>query len=200
MDSETQRQIFEPFFTTKREGEGTGLGLATVYGIVRQTGGHISVYSEPGEGTTVKVFLPATSAAPDAAPHENTNADGDAKKRSVLIVEDDTAIRNLAVRILGSRGYAVIAAAGGAEALELAAAHTDDIGVLVTDLMMPGMTGGELAEALRRERPAMRVIFMSGFSEPPASDADRVRDAVFLEKPFAPETLARRVAEALRQN
>ena len=202
MDPETQRHIFEPFFTTKREGEGTGLGLATVYGIVRRTGGHISVYSEPGKGSTIKVFLPAGSAPAPVqsmveAPVEKRNGNA---SETVLLVEDDDAIRSLATRILRARGYPVLAAENGAAAIAAARAHKGKIDLLLTDLMMPGLSGEDLAVKIRQMCPGIAVMFMSGFAEPSMDDAARAVDATFLEKPFAPDELARRVADVLRHH
>jgi signal transduction histidine kinase/CheY-like chemotaxis protein len=201
MDAETQRHIFEPFFTTKREGEGTGLGLATVYGIVRRTGGHVSVYSEPGKGTTIKVFLPAGSlpAASTQQPEPKKKVAGNGQHHeTVLLVEDDDAIRSLATRILRSRGYPVLAAENGMAAIAAAKAHDGKIDLLLTDLMMPGLSGEDLAVKIRQMCPGIAVMFMSGFSEPSQDDAARAQDATFLEKPFAPDELARRVEEVLR--
>jgi PAS domain S-box-containing protein len=201
MDAETQKHIFEPFFTTKREGEGTGLGLATVYGIVRRTGGHISVYSEPGKGTTVKVFLPAGSAPAvkvEKKPETKRSRTNGQHTETVLLVEDDDAIRSLATRILRSRGYPVLAAGNGQEAIAAAKAHAGKIDLLLTDLMMPGLNGEDLAVEIRQMCPGIAVMFMSGLSEPEQEDAARSRDASFLEKPFAPDELARRVEEVLR--
>jgi two-component system, cell cycle sensor histidine kinase and response regulator CckA len=205
MDPITQRQIFEPFFTTKREGEGTGLGLATVYGIVRQSGGHISVYSEPGKGSTIKVYLPAaTRRTPRPRPAPGPAPAPEGKNMSevgetVLLVEDDDAIRALATRILRSRGYPVLAAENGAAAIAAVKDYKGRIDLLLTDLMMPGLSGEDLAVKIRQLVPGIAVMFMSGFSGPSQDDAARAHDATFLEKPFAPDELARRVAEALKR-
>lgn len=201
MDADTQRHIFEPFFTTKREGEGTGLGLATVYGIVRRTGGHVSVYSEPGKGSTIKVFLPAGSfdlppRIRDEVAVAVTNGNG---SETVLVVEDDDAIRALATRILRARGYPVLSAENGAAAIAAAEAYDGKIDLLLTDLMMPGLSGEDLAVRIRALCPGISVMFMSGFSEPAQDDAARAQDATFLEKPFAPDELARRVADVLKK-
>jgi PAS domain S-box-containing protein len=212
MDQETQRHIFEPFFTTKREGEGTGLGLATVYGIVRRFGGHVSIYSEPGKGSTIKVFLPVSASAVPSAARDaaaagtNGRANGDTNghanghaSETVLLVEDNAAIRSLATRILRSRGYPVLAAENGDAAIAAVEAHEGKIDLLLTDLMMPGLSGEDLAVQIRRMCPGIAVMFMSGFSEQSQGDVARTHDATFLEKPFAPDELARRVADVLNQ-
>src|SRR5881296_2855165 len=203
MDEATQAHLFEPFFTTKEVGRGTGLGLATVYGIVKQSGGYIWVYSEVGHGTTVKVYLPRVPAdevapslsapAPAAEPSEARGG-----PETVLLVEDAAPVRSLARRSLEARGYTVLDAADGATALDLAARHRGGIDVLVTDVVMPGMSGRELAERLAPERPRMKVLYTSGYT-----DDAMVRQGVltagvaFLQKPFVPETLARKVREVL---
>jgi len=205
MDEATQAHLFEPFFTTKEVGRGTGLGLATVYGIVKQSGGYIWVYSEVGHGTTVKVYLPRVP-ADEVAPSLSAPAPAPAAEPSearggpetVLLVEDAAPVRSLARRSLEARGYTVLDAADGATALDLAARHRGGIDVLVTDVVMPGMSGRELAERLAPERPRMKVLYTSGYT-----DDAMVRQGVltagvaFLQKPFVPETLARKVREVL---
>jgi two-component system cell cycle sensor histidine kinase/response regulator CckA len=198
MDETTQAHLFEPFFTTKEVGKGTGLGLATVYGIVKQSGGYIWVYSEAGHGTTVKVYLPrvlgvAEAPAPAAEPQPVRGGD-----ETVLLVEDAAPVRTLARRSLEARGYRVLDAADGASALELSARHGGGIDILVTDVVMPGMSGRELAERLAPERPSMKVLYTSGYT-----DDAMVRQGVlnagvaFLQKPFVPDTLTRKVREVL---
>jgi len=198
MDEATQAHLFEPFFTTKEVGKGTGLGLATVYGIVKQSGGYIWVYSEPGRGTTVKVYLPRVPGAaepPLPAPEPPALRGG---HETVLLVEDAAPVRTLARRSLEACGYQVIDAADGPKALELSARHTGEIAVLVTDVVMPGMSGRELAERLAPTRPAMKVLYTSGYT-----DDAMVRQGVlnagvaFLQKPFVPDSLARKVREVL---
>jgi CheY-like chemotaxis protein len=198
MDDATQAHLFEPFFTTKEVGKGTGLGLATVYGIVKQSGGYIWVYSEPGRGTTVKVYLPrvpATTEAPAPAPPPKAVRGG---HETVLLVEDAAPVRTLARRSLEACGYRVLDAADGPSALELSARHASGIDLLVTDVVMPGMSGRELAERLAPERPEMRVLYTSGYT-----DDAMVRQGVlnagvaFLQKPFVPDMLARKVREVL---
>jgi len=198
MDETTQAHLFEPFFTTKEVGKGTGLGLATVYGIVKQSGGYIWVYSEVGHGTTVKVYLPrvpgvAEAPAPAAEPKPVRGGD-----ETVLLVEDAAPVRALARRILEARGYRVLDAPDGPSALDLSARHGGGIDILVTDVVMPGMSGRELAERLAPERARMKVLYTSGFT-----DDAMVRQGVlnagvaFLQKPFVPDTLARKVREVL---
>jgi two-component system, cell cycle sensor histidine kinase and response regulator CckA len=192
MDADTRARVFEPFFTTKATGEGTGLGLATSYGFVKQTGGYIWVDSEPGLGTTVTVAFPA---APDARPTrlarpETAHPGGGTE--TVLLVEDEDVVRAVTSEILETAGYSVLPAANGREACEVAAAHEGPIDVLLTDWIMPEMGGPEVAKRLRAERPEMRVIFMSGYAE---SDAvlDQLErgDTAFLPKPFSAAELAR---------
>src|SRR5438128_587086 len=198
MDATTQAHLFEPFFTTKEVGKGTGLGLATVYGIVKQSGGYIWVYSEAGHGTTVKIYLPrvpGVAESPVPAPEPQQVRGGD---ETVLLVEDAAPVRTLARRSLEARGYRVLDAADGPSALELSARHAGGIDILVTDVVMPGMSGRELAERLAPARPSMKVLYTSGYT-----DDAMVRQGVlnagvaFLQKPFVPDTLARKVREVL---
>ena len=199
MSPEVQAHIFEPFFTTKEVGQGTGLGLATVYGIVSQTGGHIEVNSAPGEGTTFRVFLPCAAeeagreeAAPAPAPSEPHG------EETVLLVEDEGAVRGLVAEVLRRRGYRVIEAAEGDEAIDTAHGHAGVIHLLVTDLAMPGMNGRELARFLTHERPGLRVVFISGYSDQRVEPrgGQGVPEA-FLQKPFTPVALARLVRQVL---
>jgi hypothetical protein len=194
MDEETIRRAFEPFFTTKGKGEGTGLGLATVYGIVTGAGGRVDIYSEPGMGTTVKVHLPASSAAPSSGKDE-------AKERPqgngeiVLVVEDEADVRRMAERILSKGGYSVIGTSGGEEALETCKKTDQPIHLLLTDVIMPGMLGTELVDQVRPIRPAIGVIFMSGYSHDvlaPQALAEQGGTA-FIEKPFSSSELLRAV-------
>ena len=196
MDRETQTKVFEPFFTTKPEGQGTGLGLATVYGIVKQCGGTISLYSEPGRGTTFKILIPRASEQASAAkPAAGEMARG---WEAVLIVEDDDAVRGLASKTLQDRGYSVLEAEGADEALRLAAEYDGPIDLVVTDIILPDMSGRRLAESLRSNHPGVRFLFMSGFT---ANDVVRQglieAGSEFLEKPFGPEKLSGRVREVL---
>jgi PAS domain S-box-containing protein len=196
MDRETQARIFEPFFTTKPEGEGTGLGLATAYGIVTQNGGAIHVYSEPGRGTTFRILLPAaTGVAVDAA---GPRAELSRGWEAVLVVEDDAGIRNLTSRALQGRGYSVLEAETGAEALRLAEEYDGPIDLVITDIVMPEMSGRRLAESVHSLHPSARVLFMSGFAPEEVVRQGLVDpDARLLEKPFSTEVLARTVREVL---
>ena len=199
MDAAVKARIFEPFFTTKEPGKGTGLGLATVFGIVKQSGGSIEIYSEPGQGTTFKVYLPRVDEAVDrtAAVAAPTLARG---SETILLVEDDEEVRALARETLDGHGYAVIPAAAPAEALRLAGSHSGPIHLLVTDVVMPQLSGRGLAEQLTPDHRDLRVLYMSGY----AGDAV-VRHGVleegtaFLQKPFTPDALLRKVREVLDQ-
>ncbi|GGL14711.1 ATP-binding protein [Mangrovihabitans endophyticus] len=185
MPAEVTERACEPFFTTKGSGSGTGLGLATVYGIVTQAEGQIHLASEPGVGTTVTVLLPAGSAEPAAAAPVPEPAARAGQGETLLVVEDESALREVAGRILSAAGYRVIAADSGPHALELAARHHGDIDLLVSDVVMPGMLGKELAERLVGQRPATRVLFMSGYAQPVLASHGTLEPGVaLLEKPF----------------
>jgi CheY-like chemotaxis protein len=197
MDEATRARIFEPFFTTKEHGKGSGLGLATVYGIVQQSGGSISVYSEPGHGTSFKVYLP-TSEATAVARASESGSDG-AKKgwETVLLVEDEDALRALAREVLRRNGYVVLEARHGLDALRVAERHPDTIHLMVTDVVMPHMSGRDLADRLSEVRPKLKVLFISGYTDHAAMHRHLTPDAAFLQKPFTPETLARKVRSML---
>src|SRR6266581_1478339 len=207
MSDEVQSHLFEPFFTDKEKGKGTGLGLATVYGIVKQSGGYIWVYSEPGQGTSMKVYLPRVDAPIEPispSPRPSGSLRG---TETILLVEDQEEVRKLTRRILEARGYRVLAAAGGAEALilsqdlealrvvEHAAGRID---LLLTDVIMPSMSGREVALLLQPAHPNMRVLYVSGYT-----DESIVRQGIlepgiaFLQKPFTVDALARKVREVL---
>lgn len=197
MDESTKARLFEPFFTTKEFGKGTGLGLATVYGIVKQSGGHIYVYSELGVGTVFKVFLPAVADRPDA---EITAEAGAAPvgSETVLLVEDDDAVRQVVASVLSEYGYNVLSARNGLKAMELFRAHGDKVDVLITDTVMPGISGPQLALQLSRQRPALPVLFVSGYADRAMDQAiGQFPNARFLQKPFTLAVLARRVRELL---
>lgn len=192
MDEETRQRVFEPFFTTKPPDQGTGLGLSTVYGIVTQHGGQITVESEPGRGATFTVYLPRIEARAEAPRADAAWGTLPGGEETVLLVEDEEEVRRLVRDILGSLGYEVLAARDGAEALELIQRFPGPIHLLLTDLVMPGMTGREVADELRAARPGSKVLFMSGYAE------EAVGPDELLQKPFAPDLLARKVAAALR--
>jgi PAS domain S-box-containing protein len=191
MTDAVKARIFEPFFTTKGVGKGTGLGLATVYGIIKQSGGHVEVESEVGVGTTFRVYLPAVAGPAAAAPAGPRAVAGG--RETVLLVEDQDDVREFTRRALESYGYAVVAAADGGDALR-AVADRPPVDVLVTDVVMPGMGGRELAATLRASQPGLRVLFVSGYTdEAIVRGADRDAGAAFLAKPYSPAALAREV-------
>jgi two-component system, cell cycle sensor histidine kinase and response regulator CckA len=196
MDAETRARIFEPFFTTKGRGKGTGLGLPMVYGFVKQSGGHVEVDTEQGTGTSIKLYLPRTegTSEPQMA-RDSARAPGGVE--TILLVEDDSSVRNLVGRVLRSRGYRVIEATTGEEALEIAREHTGPIDLLLTDLVMPRMSGRELALALTRSRARLPVLFMSGYSDETVVHRVEAPDVGFLHKPFTPASLAEKVRAML---
>ncbi len=196
MSEEVQRHLFEPFFTTKGPGAGTGLGLATVFGVVKQSGGSIYVYSEENRGTTFKIYLPAATGtvevdgAPDPA--------AELGSETVMLVEDDESVRNLVRTMLETKGYEVLAAAGADEAERLCEARTGGVDLLLTDVVMPEVNGRVLAERLAALSPSMRILFMSGYSDEAVYRHGEISpNASFIEKPFTDRTLARKVREVL---
>ncbi|MCX8032611.1 MAG: CHASE domain-containing protein [Thermoleophilia bacterium] len=199
MDPETMNRIFEPFFTTKEHGHGTGLGLATVYGIVKRAGGYIEVESEVAKGSSFKIYLPLVSQ--EVPQNKSRSESGGGRimehKATVLVVEDNEAVRRLAVRILSGAGYTVWEAADAAEALKLVEEAQEGPDLLLTDLSMPGMGGHELASKLCAQLPGLRVVFISGYADDAVQDAAFVGRAVFLNKPFTPAVLLERVSESL---
>ena len=198
MDEETQKHIFEPFFTTKGIDEGTGLGLSTIYGIVKQNDGFIWVYSEPGQGTTFKVYLPKVKADVKAEEKEQTPVENLGVSETVFIVEDDDSLRNLAQKALQQHGYRVLTAENGEDALRISKEHEGAIDLMITDVVMPKMGGKETAERLQPLHPQMKVIYMSGYTDESIVHHGVLAPGLnFLEKPFSPEGLARKVREVL---
>jgi PAS domain S-box-containing protein len=196
MDAETQAHIFEPFFTTKEPGNGTGLGLATVYGIVKQSGGWIWVFSEVGRGTTVKIYLPRIEQPVAAGIASASRASCPGGTETILFVEDQEGIRNLARPFLEDIGYKVLEAGDGEAALKIAKQYKGEIHLLLTDVVMPKMGGHALAKRMAVLRPDVRVLYISGYAEY-APDKDSHDGAFRLQKPFAMDTLARKVREVL---
>jgi two-component system, cell cycle sensor histidine kinase and response regulator CckA len=197
MSEEVQRHLFEPFFTTKDAGAGTGLGLATVFGVVKQTGGSIYVYSEEGRGSTFKIYLPAAAGA--AAPASGAGDEAEERgSETIVLVEDDEAVRNLVRAMLESKGYRVLAAAGAEAAERLCAECPGDVDLLLSDVVMPEVNGRVLAERLAAVTPSLRVLFMSGYSDEAVYRHGEISpDAAFIEKPFTDRTLARKVRDVL---
>ncbi len=198
MDAELQARLFEPFFTTKEHGKGTGLGLSTTYGIVKQSGGSIWVYSEPGHGTTFKIYLPRCQDPLEELPPAPDTREAAPGTETVLVVEDEPEVRRLVERLLRGKGYRVLAAGSPADAVALAKSHDAEIDLLLTDVIMPGMNGRDLARLLAPARPAMRVLYMSGYADAAMNQHGILpTGTAFVSKPFTPEALARKVREVL---
>jgi signal transduction histidine kinase len=200
MDAETKARIFEPFFTTKEQGKGTGLGLATVYGIVKQSGGFIWVESEPGWGARFEIYLPRVTDGFEPASAQKEEITISQGLKTVLVAEDEEAVRELACEFLKSAGYNVLAASNGAEALALAEGSKQHIHALLTDLVMPRMRGSELAKRLKTRQPQIRVIYVSGYLDYQQSGNEFVEDALFIQKPFTRTSLIARMAELLKED
>jgi PAS domain S-box-containing protein len=197
MDPATKARAFEPFFTTKEKGKGTGLGLSTVYGIVKQSGGHIHIESSPGEGTTFRIYLPQTQETPDVKTPEREFTALRAGEETILIAEDEASLRTLSCGILRSCGYNVLEAQDGDEALEISRHYEGSIDLLLTDIVMPGLGGKALALELAKERPQMAVVYMSGYTGDTYKEHWPVESASFLMKPFTRFELCQKIAEAL---
>jgi CheY-like chemotaxis protein len=198
MDPATQARIFEPFFTTKGPRKGTGLGLAMVYGIVKQSGGNIWVYSEPGQGTTFKIYLPQIEDPLDGGHESSTLAAPCRGRGTVLVVEDEDGVRNLVRDILQTAGYTVLEARHGAEALDVSERHVGPIHLMLTDVVMPEMSGRELAQRLAILRPATKVLFMSGYTANAVVHHGVLDpDTDFLQKPITAAVLTRKVRQIL---
>jgi CheY-like chemotaxis protein len=198
MSKEVLDHIFEPFFTTKEVGKGTGLGLATVFGIVAQNKGFITVYSEPGKGTTFKIHLPRCAAQVSAAPVAGPSTTVPSGSETLLLVEDEESVRVTTQKVLKKLGYTVLVAESPGEALHLAAKHVGEIHLLITDLILPGMSGRDLALQMCALRPEIKRLFISGYAADVIAD-DRVwEDGMpFLAKPFSRDVLARKVRDVL---
>ena len=199
MDVKTLQSAFEPFFTTKERGKGTGLGLSTVYGIVRQSGGWIDVQSEVGKGSSFRIYLPRTEACamPVIAPAPKKALYGG---ETVLVVEDQEAVRELTKTVLEAYGYHVLEATNGVEALALVEIISDEIHLLLTDVIMPGMNGMDLSRRLRVLRPKLKVLFTSGYPADVIARRGVVeRDVAYLAKPVSPETLVAKVRDVLAE-
>jgi CheY-like chemotaxis protein len=195
---EIQSRIFDPFFTTKGPGKGTGLGLATVYGVLKQNGGHIAVYSEFGLGTTFKVYLPRTEVNTNGGSHVTQKGLAIRGTETILLVEDEEGVRRLARTILTTHGYSVMEAEGGEQALTLVRDYPGRIDLLVTDVVMPGMGGRLVAEQVKALHPEVRVLFMSGYTDDAVVRHGILVEGVhFLQKPFSPNALVTKVRTVL---
>jgi CheY-like chemotaxis protein len=198
MDLKTQARIYEPFFTTKGPGKGTGLGLSTAYGIVKQSGGSISVQSEPGQGATFRIRLPRVEGAPQAHGAEKPSSDIPRGSETVLLVEDAEPFREVVRQFLQQGGYNVLAAGDGTAALAAARYHPGPIHILLTDVVMPGLSGPQLAQELRMAHPCMRVLFMSGYTDDALGQHGVLEEGIaLLEKPFTRGSLLRKLREVL---
>jgi two-component system cell cycle sensor histidine kinase/response regulator CckA len=196
MDEATRSRIFEPFFTTKPVGRGTGLGLATVHGVVHQSGGCVTVDTTPGAGSTFTVFLPRTAHL--ASPQSTTHPTGIQRGcETVLLVEDEDEVRAVARRVLVEAGYTVIEAANAGQAVEAFESARQPVAMLVSDVVMPGLNGHELSQMLRLRAPALRTLFVSGYSFDARGESSGLDDETFLPKPYHPAELARRVRSIL---
>ena len=198
MSPEVMARMFEPFFTTKAKGRGTGLGLATTYGAVRQSGGFIGVHSEPARGTTFRIYLPRLRGAAATEQAQRAPVAIPRGTETVLVVEDDAEVRALAVRILATLGYGVICAANGMEAIDVAGAHAGPIAMALTDVVMPGLNGRQTAERLAAIHPECRILYTSGYADDAIVHRGVLEDGVaFVAKPYTPLTLGTKVRETI---
>ncbi|HKG45360.1 MAG TPA: response regulator [Pyrinomonadaceae bacterium] len=202
MDDETSQHIFEPFFTTKEQGKGTGLGLSMVYGIVRQSGGNIWVYSEEGRGTTFKIYFPRVTADAEEYKRSSQVLDVPGGSETILLVEDAELVRNLARQVLETAGYRVLEAASAEAAIDLCERiNGDKIDLLLTDVVMPGMSGNDMSRILLKKQPGMPVVYMSGYTDDAIVQHGVLEPGInFLQKPFTPGALALKVREVLDAN
>jgi CheY-like chemotaxis protein len=198
MDETTKAHIFEPFFTTKTQGRGTGLGLSTVYGIVKQSGGYIWVYSEPGRGTTFKLFFPRIAEIAENPTPPVQELGPRTGSGTILLVEDDDSLRELLVATLQKSGYRIMEANTPETAIELATAHKEEVQLLLSDVVMPRISGVQLFELLQKSLPQLKAIFMSGYASEMLSRRDRLpSNSLFIEKPFSKESLLSIIHRAL---
>jgi len=201
MDEETLSKVFDPFFTTKEIGKGTGLGLSTIYGIVKQSNGNIWVYSEPGKGTTFKIYLPRVEKEIEETEAVEAAAESLTGSEAILVVEDNEMVRDLVQTIFQRHGYSVLTAQDGEEAIKVSKEHDGPIHLMVTDVVMPNMSGKELAERLNALRPDMKVLYMSGYTDNAiVHHGVLAQEMLFIQKPFTPESLARKVREVIDQD
>jgi CheY-like chemotaxis protein len=198
MTTEVRDRVFDPFFTTKEKGKGTGLGLSTVYGIVKQSGGNIWVYSEPGKGTTLKIYLPRVDEPPEELKEKVVIGELPRGSETILVVEDEEDVRKLAVRILERQGYNVLEASEGLGAFVLVEEYEDPIHLLVTDVVMPKLSGRELVDRIAGIRPEIKVLYMSGYTDNAITHHGILEKGMnYLQKPFTMEGLAKKVREVL---
>jgi CheY-like chemotaxis protein len=200
MDDATKERLFEPFFTTKGSGKGTGLGLSTVFGIIKQSGGSVEVYSEPGRGTSVKVYLPRID-RPVSLETQVSRRKVERGSETVLLVEDDEMVRSLVRETLERDGYRILDAPGPIEARRISDQIKEPIQLLITDVVMPKISGRELAQQLVARRPSMKVLYMSGYTDNAVINSGILRKEVaFIQKPFTPMALAEKVREVLESD
>jgi CheY-like chemotaxis protein len=200
IDKEVLPHIFEPFFTTKPVGKGTGLGLATVYGVVQQSGGEIFVYSESDQGSTFKIYLPRVESGTPSQPEAKSRSEILGGTETVLVVEDDKGVRGAIVAILKKRGYKIIEAPSGKEAIGLLTRQKEPIALMITDVVMPEMSGKQLADQVRTLRPEIKILFLSGYTENVIAHHGVLEPGInFLAKPFSIQSLTKKVREVLDQ-